>query len=563
MVKQRVLRRQREIIELLLNEGLITREVLEDAREETKKTGLSIEKALQKMGVIIEEDIVKVQAKALGLPYMDLTDYIVDKELIKLIPKNIAKNYKTVPLFKIGNSITVGMVEPQDIEALDQIRKVSQMEMVEPVLVSEKGIERILDTFYEATGSIEDIVQSIDKSNAAGGKGKVIGEVAEQAPIIKLVDLLIMRSVKERASDIHIEPEEDNLRVRSRIDGVLYEITVLPKKLQDAIISRIKILSKMDIAESRKPQDGRIRLKLEEKSLDIRVSTFPTVHGENVVMRILDKSSVLLGLKEVGFAGKDRETFKKLIHRPNGIVLVTGPTGSGKTSTLYASLMTISTMEKNIITIEDPVEYELPLIRQTQVNPQAGITFASGLRSILRQDPDIIMVGEIRDKETADVAIQAALTGHLVFATLHTNDAPSALTRLIEMGIEPFLVSSAVIGIVAQRLVRLVCDRCREKYQPTSDILKNLKMDEGTEFYRGKGCGKCKSTGFTGRMGIFELLVLNEEMRKMIEEKDSADEMKKKAIDLGMTTLREDGLMKALNGTTTLEEVVRVTTVDN
>jgi type IV pilus assembly protein PilB len=372
---------------------------------------------------------------------------------------------------------------------------------------------------------------------------------------------MIMQAVKDRASDIHIEPEEDNCRVRYRIDGILHEINILPKNLQSAVISRIKILSKMDIAESRKPQDGRIRIKIESRDLDIRVSTFPTVHGENIVMRLLDKTSVILGLKELGFLENELNAFDKLIKHPNGIILVTGPTGSGKTTTLYAALSAISSMEKNIITIEDPVEYELPLIRQTQVNPKAGITFANGMRAILRQDPDIIMIGEIRDKETAEIAIQAALTGHLVFSTLHTNDAPSAVTRLIDMEVEPFLISSSVIGILAQRLVRLICNKCKEKYTPTEEVLKELNMKEGSLLYRGKGCPACKNTGFVGRVGIFELCAINDELKKMIDARRSADEIKKKAIALGMKTLREDGVKKIEMGLVSLEEVLEVTQV--
>lgn len=351
-------------------------------------------------------------------------------------------------------------------------------------------------------------------------------------------------------------------RVRSRIDGLLREVILLPKKLQSAIISRIKIMARLDIAENRKPQDGRIRLKIDNRSLDVRVSTFPTVHGENVVMRLLDKSSVLFGLQETGLAGKDLEAFHQLIRHPNGIILVTGPTGSGKTSTLYSALTIINSVERNIITIEDPVEYEIPLIRQTQVNPASGITFATGLRSILRQDPDVIMVGEIRDRETADVAIQAALTGHLVFSTLHTNDAPSALTRLIDMGIEPFLISSSIVGILAQRLVRLICEKCKTEYVPSKDVLKDMGLKPGTKFYKGTGCKKCKETGYSGRTGIFEFLVLNDEIRRMVDERKSVDEIKKKAVESGMSILRQDGLAKMQKGLTSLEEVLRVTEMD-
>lgn len=548
--------------DLLLKQGLISEDMLAKAREETSRTGLSMDRALEKLGFITAEDIVRIHAEATGIPYIDLTDYIVDKEIIKLVPEKIAKKYNAVPIFRISNTLTVGMLDPQDIVAVDQIRRVSKIDLIEPVLVSEKGLQKILDTCYGATKSVDEIIRSIDQDHLTDVAGTEAGAEAGEAPIVKLVNTIIMQAAKDRVSDIHVEPEEESLRIRSRIDGILREVILLPKKLQSPVISRIKILSRLDIAENRKPQDGRIRMKIDNKSLDIRVSTFPTVYGENVVMRLLDKSSMLLGLKDAGLSSNDLKHFDKLIRHPNGIVLVTGPTGSGKTSTLYSALTIINSVEKNIITIEDPVEYEIPLIRQTQINPAAGITFATGLRSILRQDPDVIMVGEIRDKETADVSIQAALTGHLVFSTLHTNDAPSALTRLIDMGIEPFLISSSVVGILAQRLVRVLCDKCKEEYKPTKDALKSMTIDPAATFYRNKGCKKCKDSGFVGRTGVFELLLISDEIKKMVEERRSADEIKKKAVEQGMTTLRDDGLLKARNGITTLEEIWRVTETD-
>lgn len=550
-----------DIVDLLLKQGLVSQQEVDKAIEETKRTGMTLEKALEKLGSIAEEDIANALANALGVPYMDLTEYVIDAELIKLIPEESAKKYKAVPIFKIGDSLTLGMIDPQDIVALDHIRRVSKIDDIEPVLITEKGIQKVLDSYYGVAGSVDEIVKSIDKERISSAGGGAV-EIAEEPPIIKIVNILITQAVKDRASDIHIEPDEDILRVRYRIDGLLYEVNTLPQKLRRAVISRIKLLSGMDIAESRRPQDGRIGLKLNNKDLDIRVSTFPTVHGENVVMRLLDKASVLLGLKELGFSDEVFESFDKLIRNATGIILVTGPTGSGKTTTLYGALTTINSMDKNIITIEDPVEYELPLIRQTQVNPKADITFANGLRSILRQDPDIIMVGEVRDRDTAEIAIQAALTGHLVLSTLHTNDAPSALTRLIDMGIEPFLISSSVIGILAQRLVRRICDNCKEKYKPTSAVLKDLEIKQKREFYRGKGCIKCKNTGFVGRVGIFELLIINEKIRDMVNAKKSADQIRHEAQNTGMKVLREDGLEKVKEGLSTLDEVLRVTNVE-
>jgi type IV pilus assembly protein PilB len=435
--------------------------------------------------------------------------------------------------------------------------------IIEPVLSTEKAIMAAIEQYYSVAGGLDEVIKTVDKSavalTAAEPQLKTLEKAAEEAPVVKLVNLLLTQAIKDKASDIHIEPEEDKVRVRFRIDGILHETSTAPKSLQSVITSRIKILSSMDIAETRKPQDGRIRLKMENKAIDMRVSSFPTIHGENLVLRVLDKSSVILGLGDLGFSEKDLKDFDKIIKQPYGIILVTGPTGSGKTTTLYSALYTINSMDKNIITVEDPVEYEMPLIRQTQVNPKAGLTFAAGLRSILRQDPDVVMVGEIRDKETADIAIQASLTGHLVFSTLHTNDAPSAVTRLIDMGVEPFLISSSVIGILAQRLVRKICPECKEKSAVPSEVAKQLGLKGEAVFYHGKGCKNCKASGYTGRIGIFEFLHVTEGIKKMIIGRASADDLKKKALEEGMKTLRVDGIDKVKLGMTTVEEILRVT----
>ncbi|MCK4463664.1 MAG: Flp pilus assembly complex ATPase component TadA, partial [Candidatus Omnitrophica bacterium] len=453
------------VVDVLLKQGLITQEQIKKATDEKRKTGLSLEKALIKLGFVTDEDIADAIARETGIPYMDLTDYLIDPAVLKYIPESIAKKYKIVPLFKIGDVLTCAMLNPRDIMAIDEVRLKSKVPNIEPVLATEAGIQKVIDSYYGVMGSVDDVIKKIDKEKLIGigenAKESELIEIAEDAPIVKLVNFLITQAVKDRASDIHIEPDEHVLRIRYRIDGILHEIKTPPKHLQNAIVSRIKILSKMDIAERRKPQDGKISLRMEGKDLDLRVSIFPTVHGENVVLRILDKTSVILGLKELGFSKDTLNLYDDLIKKPYGIILVTGPTGSGKTTTLYASLSTINTIEKNIITIEDPVEYQLPLIRQTQIEPKKDLTFATGLRTIVRQDPDIIMVGEIRDKETADIAIQAALTGHLVFSTLHTNDSTSAVARLTDMQVEPFLISSSVVGVLAQRLVRTICPKCK------------------------------------------------------------------------------------------------------
>ena len=548
-------------IDLLVKKGVINQEQVNAAMQEAGRTGMPLEKALEKLGYISEIDIVQAIAESIGVPFMDLTDYLVDPEVIKLVPEETAKKCKAVPLFKIGNSLTVAMGDPLDVEAIDEIRTKSKLDSIDPVLSTPDMIQKVIDQYYGAQGSIKELTDGLtkEKLEAKTRSAKGIAGAIEDTPVIKLVNLLIMQAVKDRASDIHVEPEEDSVRVRYRVDGILHEVQQIPKHLQNVLASRIKVMAKMDIAETRNPQDGRIQMKMESKNLDLRVSSFPTVHGENIVIRILDKSSVLLGLQDLGLVERDLKEFNKVIRRPNGIILVTGPTGSGKTTTLYAALSTINSTETNIITIEDPVEYEIPLIRQTQINPKAGLTFANGLRSILRQDPDIIMVGEIRDKETAEIAIQASLTGHLVFSTLHTNDAASALTRLIDMGIEPFLISSSIIAILAQRLVRIICPSCKEKYAPSEEVVKDLRLSEKFDFCRGKGCNKCKNSGLIGRIGIFELLLMNDEIKNMVTAKAAADEIKNRAIKGGMRLLYDDGIEKVRKGITTIEEVLRVT----
>lgn len=548
-------------IELLIGKGMLTQDEVDKAREESRRTGMPVEKALERLGFISEADIARAVSESTGVPFIDLSDYIVDPEVIKFIPEATAKKFRAVPLFKIGDSLTVAMADPQDVIALDEIRAKAKMMIIDPVISSPGMIQDVIDRYYGALGTAEELMKGLSKEKLEADIKSVkgAGGLAEEAPVIKLVNLLIMQAVKDKASDIHIEPAEDKVLVRYRIDGILHEVQHVPKYLQAALASRVKVMSKMDIAETRNAQDGRMQLKMENKTLDIRVSSFPTMHGENLVLRLLDKSSVLLGLSDLGFCGKDLKDFSRLIKHPNGIILVTGPTGSGKTTTLYSALATINSIEKNIITIEDPVEYEIPLIRQTQVNARAGLTFANGLRSILRQDPDIIMVGEIRDKETADIAIQASLTGHLVFSTLHTNDAAGALTRLIDMGVEPFLVASSIIGILAQRLVRVICPKCKENYQPDEAMLEDLRLTDKVELFRGKGCMQCRNSGYQGRVGVFELLVISDEIKTMVTSKASSAEVKKKALSCGMRVLYEDGIEKVRKGITTAQEVLRVT----
>jgi len=553
---------KKSVEDILLKKSLITEEQLKKIREDSKKKGMPVGKLLVRSGVVSEDDYAQATSEILGVPYIDLANYLVDAATIKCIPENIARKHKAIPVFKIGSTVTVAMTDPKDIMVIDDLTRRSNGE-IEAVLASESAILSAIDQYYGVTGSVNEVIKDINKG-AKKDAGLVeldsakLSEMAEEAPVIKLVNLIIMQAVKDRASDIHIEPEETSLKVRFRVDGILHEMFSPPKHLEPALMSRIKVLSKMDISEKRRPQDGRFNLKIENRDIDMRVSSFPTIYGENIVIRILDRGSILLGLDKLGFSRDMQKEFEKLIKRPHGIMLVSGPTGSGKTTTLYSALSAIDSEEKNIITVEDPVEYHLGRIRQSQINPKAGLTFASGLRSILRQDPDVVMVGEIRDKETAEIAIQAALTGHLVFSTLHTNDASGALSRLIDMGIEPFLISSSVVGILAQRLVRVICDKCKQSYKPTEEISKGLEL-EGKELFRGKGCNKCKDTGYKGRIGIFELLVINDDIRKLIVDRSPSGVIKKKANESGMKVLRSDGLDKVVRGVTTVDEVIKAT----
>lgn len=559
------MKRKPTIENYLLEQVIITEPQLKHAQEEAKKQELPIERVLINLGYITEEDFVNFLSDKTGIPYIDLTNYLIDPTVINLIPEELARKHSVIPLFRIKDTLTVGMINPQDVFALDEVRANTSL-LIEPAIVTEKALKNSLDQYYSLKGTFKEVAEAADIERYASFQTqedielKRLQEITEEAPVIKLVNLMIFDGIKSRASDIHIEPEEQKIRVRFRIDGVLKEINSPPMQLYSPIVSRIKVMSDLNIAERRVPQDGRFQIKFEERTIDVRVSTVPTIYGENVVLRLLDRKSLFIGLSELGFSEQSFALYSELIKSPHGIILVTGPTGSGKTTTLYASLSSINSAEKNIITIEDPVEYKLPLIRQTQINPKAGINFANGLRSILRQDPDIIMVGEIRDLQTAEIAIQAALTGHLVFSTLHTNDAPSAITRLIDMGVEPFLISSSLIGVVAQRLVRLVCVNCKEEYNLKDGILGKLDIKgEYVTLAKGKGCGDCMGTGYKGRLGIFELMCLDEKLKPLIINKAPLDELRKAAISSGMRTLREDGIEKTKRRLTTVEEVIRVT----
>ena len=492
-----------------------------------------------------------------------IKDEDVELSFIKEIPLSFAKCNMIMPLRREDGYLVGAVADEKGLLALWDLSKMYGLKPL-PLNVAPHVVMDAINRFYGQAGSAEEVMDNItgeDLSSVATEfeKPKDILELTEDAPIIRLLNAILQQAVKERASDIHIEPYERELDVRMRVDGILHKVLSPPKIIQDALLSRIKIMASLDIAEKRLPQDGRIRLLVGGRDIDIRVSVIPTTYGERAVLRLLDRRQGLIGLREVGLNRDDEARFEGLLQRTNGIVLVTGPTGSGKTTTLYAALNRVHTEEKNIITVEDPVEYQLKGVGQIPVNPRIGLTFASGLRSILRQDPDVIMVGEIRDFETAEIAIQASLTGHLVLSTLHTNDAASAVTRLVDMGIEPFLVASSLVGVLAQRLVRSICPHCKESYEPSDE---ERKYVSASVLYRGRGCAKCNGKGYLGRSGIFELLVVDDAVRQMISDKTDAQSIKNVALSAGMATLRADGFEKAVQGITTIEEVLRVTQKD-
>ena len=555
--------------EILIREGSITRDQLQRGLSHQREIGKRLGETLVELGYVSEEDIVKALAQQCSLPYLSLASLSVTPVPIRdrLSPKYL-REHKVFPIEVKDGVLTVVMSDLADPYTLDDLRLSTGL-AVTVCLANEREIIEAIDQYYgEGVATIEKIVKGYNEEEGeASGEDREdvdhLRDLASEAPVIQLVNLLITRAVEARASDIHVEPFEDTLRIRYRVDGVLLDHESPPKRLQRAVISRVKIMAKMNIAERRLPQDGRIRLQILGKDLDLRVSTIPTLYGESVVMRILDRSSLLLSLGDLGMPDDVRLLFQRLIRKPHGMILVTGPTGSGKTTTLYTVLSEINSADKKIITIEDPVEYQLRGVNQIHVKPKIGLTFANGLRSIVRQDPDVIMVGEIRDAETADIAIHSALTGHLVFSTLHTNDASGAITRLLDMGIENYLVSSVLVAVLAQRLVRVICAECREPYRLDAAAVRKLgiKSDVGgaLQMFRGKGCAACNFSGYRGRIGIYEFLLIDEEIQRLILEKTDANMIRQKAMALGMKTLWEDGWLKVEQGVTTLDELLRVT----
>jgi type IV pilus assembly protein PilB len=553
----------KQLEEVLLEAGLITTIDLRAAVEEQQRVGRSLGPILIEKGFVTEPKLVAAVAKRLGLPFVDLGEYQIDPTAAALIPYNLAKRHKVLGVGYDGGKIVVAMSDPSNVLVLDDIRTLTGREVV-PVVATATDVLAAIDRVQRLDGSVESLAADLEEG-ATDDAGDIADarELVDEAPIVKLVNLLVTRAVNDRASDIHIEPQERDLRVRYRIDGVLHEVMRPPKRIQAGVLSRIKIMAEMDIAERRIPQDGRVGLLVDGKAIDLRVASLPTVYGEKIVLRILDKSNVLLRLEDLGFSEHNFRRFESAFTKPYGMILVTGPTGSGKSTTLYATLNILNQSDRNIITVEDPVEYRLPGVNQIQTNNKAGLNFASALRSILRSDPDIVLIGEIRDRETAQIAIEAALTGHLVLSTLHTNDAPSAVSRLIEMGIEPFLVSSAVDAVLAQRLARRLCSKCKEPFLPTRDALVENRIPVREEediptLWRAVGCSHCSRTGYLGRLALHEVMLASEGIERLAVERRSSDEIRRLAVEQGMVELRADGIAKVQAGMTSIEEIQRV-----
>ncbi len=545
------------VIEILLDTGLITQDQLAEAQSEARP-GHSVVESLIEKGALTREDVLRTLAGQSSMEFVDLGHMVVPPDIIMSVPAEYVRRFKVLPIAHTDTGLMMATSDPLNFDTFDSVAHLLGRS-IEWVCASPEQIVDSIEKYYPDEDALVPQGDGVEVAGAEGDDG--------DAPIIKLVTMLLLDAQKMRASDIHLEPLEKRFRVRFRIDGVLHEMQNPPKKLQSAIISRLKIMTgTISIAEKRLPQDGRIQVKMGAKQIDLRVSTIPTNHGESVVMRILDKSSLTLGLPQLGFLSDDQEVFERLLSLPDGIVLVTGPTGSGKTTTLYGCLNYINRPDRKIITVEDPVEYQLNGINQVQVNADIGMSFPAALRSMLRQAPNIIMIGEIRDLETASIAVNASLTGHLVFSTLHTNDAPSAIARLVDIGVQPFLVSSSIRAVLAQRLVRRLCPQCKEPAELTEGELRALRLDrsqvEDATIMRGRGCSACRDVGYKGRMGIFEIFIIDDEVRHMVNERASTLELRRRARELGMRSLREDGIRKVLAGLTTAEEVISATMSD-
>jgi len=559
--------RSRLLGEILVAEGLTSPDAVERALARQRTTGELIGQALVALGVVTQDEVLRAVAAQQDLPYLPRDEMPSALPVLKNLSAKYLRTYAVCPVSVEGGQMTVATSDPRNPVVVDDLRQTTGLS-VKLVISSPEAITEAIDRTYDGANAsaLQRIVEGMDEERSGDGDEDVshLRDMAFEAPVVRLVNLLVENAITAEASDIHIEPFEDTLRIRYRIDGILYDQEAPPRRLQAAVTSRIKIMAEMNIAERRLPQDGRIRVNLHGTRVDIRVSTMPTVHGESIVMRLLQRSSVFLPLDKLGFPADTLKRFESLIKRPHGIILVTGPTGSGKTTTLYGALDKINSPDRKIITVEDPVEYQLKGVNQIPVKPKIGLTFATGLRHIVRQDPDVILVGEIRDLETAEIAIQASLTGHLVFSTLHTNDAPAAITRLQDMGVEPYLVASVLEAVLAQRLVRRICGSCRVQDTPSAADLDALGVTAppGTRLFRGKGCEECRGTGYRGRMGIYELFPITEDARSLMLRRAASRDIRQYAISAGMVTLRMDGWRRACEGLTTVEEILRVTQED-
>jgi type IV pilus assembly protein PilB len=554
-------RQPKQLGQILLEQGLISEEHLQRALDEHRNTPKSLGRVLIDLGYIRERDLVRALAEQVGLEFVDLTEYRIDAAATALLPEALCRRYRALPIEEQDGKLLVAMSDPANVYALDDIRTITGRD-VRPVVATANDVEQSIQKFSGKSEQVEALAS--EAADALDSEAGVTVEAAvEDAPIVKLVQAIMTQAAADRASDVHIEPTETDVRVRFRVDGVLHEVMHSPKSIQAGLISRLKVMGDLNIAEKRIPQDGRVSLRINNRSLDLRLATLPTVHGEKIVIRILDKSNALLALSELGFLPQAFESYERSFRKPYGAILVTGPTGSGKSTTLYATLNIVNSVDRHIVTVEDPVEYRLPGVNQIQVNPKAGLTFVSALRSILCADPDIILIGEIRDRETAMIAVESALTGHLVLSSLHTNDAPSAITRLIEMQVETFLVGSAIDCVVAQRLARQLCQKCKQAYAPEESELIEAGYAESRipdlgVFFRPSGCQSCSNTGYRGRIGLYEVMPMTEEIERLTVDRASSETVKRVALEQGMYTLRDDGLHKAASGLTSIEEIARV-----
>lgn len=555
------IRKKIRIGELLREKNYITESQLKVALNEQKTNGKRLGEVLQDLGYVTEIQMLQLVAEQLGVKLIKASDIQIDENVKRLIPENLARKLGVVPIKAEGNKIVIATNDPANVSIYDELERTTKKEIL-PYVVVKDDLLLLLEKVYGTGDRLYKTAEDLSKKLLRSGGEELLDNLADEAPVVNLVDGIIGKAVSDGASDIHIEPDEDKLRIRYRVDGILMEVLGLNSTLHPAITSRIKIMSGMNIAEKRVPQDGRFKINASGKDVDFRVSTLPTNFGEKIVLRILDRSKALLDLKNIGIDEYNLSIYESIISKPYGIILISGPTGSGKTTTLYATLNKLNSPDKNIVTVEDPIEYNFKLINQVQTDETAGITFATALRSILRQDPDIIMVGEIRDRETAEISIQASLTGHLVLSTIHTNDAVSSVVRLIDMGIENFLVSSSLIGVVGQRLVRKICKSCKKSYRPEKELIERLGIkEEDIIFYRGEGCPDCKYTGYSGRIGIYEVLKIDNQIKNMITKGKSIDEIRTVAMQNGFKTMYDSGLEIAKNGITSIEEVLRVTVI--